>query len=262
MRSLCLPTLLFISFALFAGCSRKSKQADASPLSYGDSILYLVNTSGETIVNPTTAQTGQYTAWPEGLEINDRTGAINVSKSETGLRYRVSFQSESGDTASTMVILSGVNYLDRYHNFANGDSILRPVYNAEPSRPLPAGSFDESRLAAAEGCAVTQGNGQVNLAKTLRDGFLGSNPQNDACKEVEIAYNLNDASGRASNKIKIKIYYYNTINDVTEEIRNTLIEREGMILGAQWGGLPITASTGRVTGRAKPRPPCIIIIAH
>ena len=248
---------------LLIACSRKPQNdTPAAPLSYGDSVLYLRAGSGETVVAPVNPQSGRYSAFPEGLEIDGRSGVINVSRSETGLRYRVDFQSESGATASTYVVLSGVNYVDKYFNLAAGDSLLRPVYNADPARGLPAGSFDESRLAASEGCAVATGNGTINLAKTLRDGFLGANPQNDACKEVEIAYTLNDRSNRASNKIKVKIYYYNTMADVTSDIRQTLQEREGMILGAAAGPLPASATTARVLGRAKPRPPCIIIIAH
>ncbi|RYY92417.1 MAG: hypothetical protein EOO11_21300, partial [Chitinophagaceae bacterium] len=153
-----LPFLL-----LLLACSRKP-QADtpAAALSYGDSVLFLRPGAGETIVAPANPQPGRYSAFPEGLEIDDRSGVINVSRSETGLRYRVDYVSESGATASTYVVLSGVNYVDKYFNLAAGDSVLRPVYNADPARSLPAGSFDESRLAAGQGCAVATGNGSIN----------------------------------------------------------------------------------------------------
>jgi hypothetical protein len=35
--------------------------------------------------------TGKYLAWPIGMKIDSTTGAINVSKSESGLRYMIGF---------------------------------------------------------------------------------------------------------------------------------------------------------------------------
>jgi hypothetical protein len=257
MKALFLPLLALLCLA---ACKKPATEASA-PLVYTDSVIYLRNVAGEQIIYPNVAQSGTYTAFPEGLEIDERSGAINVSRSETGLRYRITFTGADGAVSQTSVVLSGVNYIDRYFNLAAGDSILRPVYNADPARLLPAAAFDESRLASGQGCAVATGSGSINLAKTLRDGFLGNNPQNDACKEVEIAYKINDASQGAPNKIKVKIYFYNSASDVSSEIRETLREREGMILGAATGPAA-GASTTQATARAKPRPPCIIIIAH
>lgn len=253
---------LLIAGMLFLASCKKPAAAPSEPVAYADSVIYLRNVPGEQIVQPSRAQQGRYSAYPEGLEIDERTGAINVTRSETGLRYRITFTGNDGQVTQTYVVISGVNYIDRYFNLAAGDSILRPVYNADAARALPSGAFDESRLASGQGCAVATGNGNINLAKTLRDGFLGANPQNDACKEVEIAYRLSDASGGATNKIKVKIYFYQTVADVTEDIRSTLRDREGMIFGASANLVPAQGLTARATGRAKPRPPCIIIIAH
>jgi len=56
---------------------------------YADSVLYLKNQSNDYIVLPVGASAGTFSAFPEGIEIDDNTGAINVTKSETGLRYRI-----------------------------------------------------------------------------------------------------------------------------------------------------------------------------
>lgn len=265
--------ILFATVAssiIFSSCKKDKNTSSISyQLSYGDSILYLRNQATDYIVYPMEQRTGQYLGFPDGIDIDQATGAINVSKSESGLRYRITYVSPQGDTSNTMVVVSGINFLDKFHHLSQGDSIALPVYNASIERVLPVNgsSFDEGNTANSGGCSVRTINGQINLAQTVRNGVFGSTPQNNAHQEFDIYYRLNDNSGKALNKIRVKIYYYDTMNDVAQDLLQTLQDRsnDGVFLEASYMPLQNNSSTMRTLATAKaakPRPPCVIIIAN
>ena len=255
---------------IFFSCNKDSMTSSSQyKLSYGDSILYLRNQASDYIVFPTQQKSGQYFGFPDGIDIDQVTGAINVSRSETGLRYRITYVSPQGDSSSTMVVVSGINFLDKFHHLSQGDSIAFPIYNASIDRivPVNGSSFDEGNTANSGGCSVKTVNGQINLAQTVRNGVFGTIPQNDAHQEFDILYRLNDNSSKALNKIRVKIYYYQTMNDVAPDLLQTLQDRsnDGVFLGTSYTSLPNNSSTLRtqaVAKAAKPRPPCVIIIAN
>lgn len=242
-------------------CTKETGNSKSSELSYGDSILYLKNQSSDYIVYPTEQRTGQYFGFPDGIEIDQATGAINVSKSESGLRYRITYVSPGGDSSTTMVVISGINFADKFYHLSQGDSIALPIYNASIDRVLPlnGSNFDEGNNANSGGCSVRTINGQINLTQTVRNGVFGAIPQNDAKQEFDIYYRLNDDSKKALNKIRVKVYYYDTINDVAPDLLQTLKDRgdEGVFLR-----LASTARTSTTAKVARPRPPCVIIIAN
>jgi hypothetical protein len=249
-------------------CNKPSEDQQSYTLSYGSQILYLKSQTTDYIVYPTQPSPGTYSAFPEGIEIDDNTGAINVSKSETGLKYKITHTATNGDTTSTIVLLSGIQFLDKFYRLSQNDSIAFPVYNgnAANSIPLAGSSFDDNNNANSGGCSVKTTNGQINLAQTVRNGIFGVVPQNDAKQEFEIVYKLNDQSGKALNKIKVKLYYYNTMADVAPDLLQTLNDRQsqGVFLGMNNSsdGNISTARIGSASAIAKPRPPCVIIIGQ
>lgn len=265
-------SMITISVISTSSCSKDSggsSSASQLGLSYGDSIFYLRPQATDYIVYPNRQRSGQYLGFPDGIQIDQATGAINVSKSESGLRYRITYISPQGDTSSAMVVISGINFLDKFHHLSRGDSIAFPVYNASIDRviPLNGSDFDEGNNANSGGCAVRTINGQINLAETVRNGVFGTVPKNNAQQEFDIYYRLNDNSDKALNKIRVKIYYYDTINDVAPDLLQTLQDREndGVFLGTTSAQIPANSSTARtlsVQKTAKPRPPCVIIIAN
>ena len=224
-------------------------------LSYGDSIIYLKPQATDYIVLPTEPRTGTYTAFPDGIDINDVTGAINVSKSETGLRYRITHTDPDGKQTTTQVVLSGINFPDKFYHLSQNDSIAFPIYNAVITNALPVtgSSFDEGNSANSGGCSVRTANGQINLAQCVRNGIFGNTPQNDVRKDFDIFYRLNDASSKSLNKIRVRLYYYATMADVAPDLMQTLQDRvdQGVFLRST-----------RVAGVAKPRPPCVIIVGQ
>ncbi|MEP7375316.1 MAG: hypothetical protein ABI675_18090 [Chitinophagaceae bacterium] len=251
--------LLLMGLSVLFSC-KKSVVDQPGPysLSYGDSIIYMKPSGGDYIVTPIETSPGTYTGFPEGIQIDETTGAINVSKSETGLRYLITHTDPAGKESTTTVVLSGITFRDKYYNLSLNDSIAFPVYNAKESNALPlTGSvFDDGGGAQLSGCDVQTVNGQINLAQSIRDGLFGSNPVDDSKKEIDIVYRLNDGSDKALNKLRVKLYYYSSISNVAPDLLETLQDRldQGVFLRG--------ASVLGFTRIAKPRPPCIIIIAR
>lgn len=233
-------------------------------LSYGDSILYQQPSATDYIVSPLTRRNGVYRGFPEGIEIDDVTGAINISKSETGLRYRITHTAPDGTETTIKVVLSGITFTDHFYRLSAGDSIALPVYNASASRilPLSGSSFDEGNLANGGGCSVRTDNGKINLAETIRNGVFGFPPRNDAQQTFEIKYRVNDGSGKSLNKLKVLLYWYNTMADVPQYLWDLLNDRTTQGVFLRNGAIANSEIVGRTGQAAKPRPPCVIIIAN
>ena len=261
-----ISAISFITLAfLWASCEKSSDLPGGSfKLSYGDSILYLKPVSGDYIVYPTEQRTGIYSGFPEGIEIDETTGAINISKSETGLRYRITHVSPQGDTTRTMVVLSGITFTDHFYRLSSGDSVAHPVYNAHPNRILPLNGsvFDEGSLANTGGCAVRTDNGKINLAESIRNGVFGANPRNDDKKEIEIKYRINDGSSKSLNKLKVLLYWYNSMADVPQYVWDILNDRASQGVFLRNSIDPAGNVVVQTEQLAKPRPPCVIIIAN
>ncbi len=255
----------------FFSCDKKggTDPINTSGLSYanGSNTLYLKNQAGDQTIYPDQRRNGQYTAWPEGVEIDDNTGAINISRSETGLKYKIRYTALNGDTSSTIVLLSGITFPDKFYNLSQNDSVAKPVYNANPSNTLPVtgSNFDEGNLANISGCSVKTTNGQINLSETVRNGLFGTIPQNDVRKDIDIKYRLNDGSGKALNQLKVRLYYYRTMADVPADLWEILNDRQSQGVFLRTMSPEFIGSTLRGTGTtaiAKPRPPCVIIIGQ
>ncbi len=252
---------------VWIGCDKSSGTADDNTpynLSYGDSIIYLKPSAGDYIINPLVHREGVYTGFPDGIEIDDQTGAINVSKSETGLRYRITHTSPQGRMTTTMVVLSGITFTDHFYRLATGDSVAHPVYNASTDRILPLNGsiFDEDNLANGGGCAVRTNDGKINLAESIRKGVFGANPQNDDKKEIEIKYRINDGSGKTLNKLKVLLYWYNTMADVPQYVWEILNDRANQGVFLRNGNIATNNTSLQIEKEARPRPPCVIIIAN
>ena len=229
-------------------------------IKYADSVLYVKTGATDYIVNPLEAKAGTWSAFPDGLSIDPVTGAINVSKSETGLRYRITHISTTHDTTSALVVISGINYTDHFYRLSTGDSLATPMYNAVANSTLPtSGSlFDDGNGANSGGCSIKTDNAKINLAQCVRNGIFGNTPQNDVRKDFEIVYRLNDKSGKSQNKIKVRLFYYKTMADVAPDVLQLLQDRQqdGVFIDGR------STTGGRIQDRGKPRPSCIIILGN
>jgi hypothetical protein len=275
----------FCFFSLAFACSKTNSSSVApippplpsnTTLSYGDSIFYFTTQAADYIVSPINPIPGNYSVYPEGLDLNESTGEVNVSKSESGLKYRISFTPQgSQDSISTTILVSGINFLDGFYKLNTADSIARPIYNANASLSIPGVSngtlFDESSKCNSNGCTVNVVNGQINLAQTVRNGVFGATPSNNDRHEFDLDYRINDKSNESFNTIRVKLYYFETMNDVTQEVYDIISSREGTIIDSKTAFIsnyPFisvnsnTATNGFATKSAKPRPPCIFIVSR
>jgi hypothetical protein len=255
-----LSTLCFCG-VLATSCKKQNDPAPAPvfKLSYGDSIFYLKDQPNDFIVTPVEAKAGTFTSFPDGLQLDASSGAINVSKSDAGMKYRVTWKSGSGDSSNAFVVISGINFPDKFYRLDRSDSVAFPVYNGDPVKILPTGSsFDDDRVANTGGCAMRTNNGQINLTESIRNGLFGNTPQNNSKKDFDVKYRLNDQSGKASNSIKIQLYYFTSTSDVPADLQQTMLDHQAMTF--QPNNQPISSVPLRAA--AKPRPPCIVVIAH
>ncbi len=271
-------TLFVFGSALLSSCKKDTgtdnpiidpiiiNPTPSNVLSYGDSIFYLRNTASNIVSPIPMNRAGKFIGFPKGIELDSITGKIDLTESETGLRYKIMFvPSGTTDTISTKIVLAGINFYDGIYRLSQGDSIAMPIYNAKgvPYTPGLFGtgtnnSFDDGNGCNNQGCAVSLTNGRINLAKSLRDGAISSN--HDSQKEFTYYYKMDDASGRALNKLKVKLYYYANQASIPQYLWDILnIDHAGTILRETQGRSNGPETTQAV---ARPRPPCIIIIAQ
>ncbi len=232
---------------------------------YGDSIIFPQPTGGsDYVVSPNNNPgTGKYYSWPVGLAIDSITGVIDLTKSQTGLRYDVGFvKSGTSDTCINQLIVGGADYMDSVYVIDNGSTTALPYYDANPLLASPCASgngctFDVTGSAAAKKVIVDKNTGVIDLQKTLTGsgllgGAFGPLPLNGMNTTATIYYRLNDASNLALQRIDVEVMYYGSKSQVPPGLLNSLTSVLGNILS---GHLISTTSIN-------PRPPLIIIVRH
>ena len=238
---------------------------------YGDSILFTQPRTGgdfyATPVNNTGLQ-GTYLSWPEGLIMNRTTGSINLSQSETGVRYRIAFVKKgTTDTCVSQVILGGMTYIDKIYAMDKNDTLAKPIFNADPFGPSICDVSDDSDYPdnnnsgnnrcsfdnAAPGSKandlrlrVRTKSGIINLKKSLADGIFGPNVKNGDFKLIPIQYQLNDASNKATQTVTVKVMYYDKVSSIPAALQQEISSKNTSMFSYQI-----------VNG--KPRPPYLII---
>lgn len=238
--------------------------------SYGDSIIYQQSDNGNYKVTPVnnTGIQGIYLSWPEGLDINQTTKIINVSKSETGVRYYIGFiKTGTHDTCVSQLILGGITYIDSIHVLSNNDTLAAPVFNADPNAaPVCDGSSDDDypdgnnngnqkchfddevrgQRANDQKLRVRTISGIINLKRSVAEGLFGNNPKNGDSKKIKINYRLNDKSQMSKQKVTVEVMYYDKVSNIPDAIKQDIATKRKN-----------TFSYKIING--KPRPPLLII---
>jgi hypothetical protein len=239
---------------------------------YGDSILYLQpKTGGDFFVSPinNTGVEGTYLSWPEGLNMNKNSGVINLSQSETGVRYNVAFVKKgTTDTCVSQLIIGGMTYLDKIYVLDQNDTLAKPVFNADPFKNSICDDSDDSDYPDNNGSGnnkcvfddagpgqkandqklrVRTKSGIINLKRSVADGLFGPNLKNGDSKNVKIQYRLNDASQKASQKVTVKAMYYDKVSSIPASLMQEISgKRQNMFTYQVVNG--------------KPRPPLLVIV--
>jgi hypothetical protein len=290
---ICLLALSIVLLVIGFACSKfNSNEGDNLHLTkfnctspdYGDSIIYpkWKGPNQDHIVKPKdTSATGTYFASPQGIVINAATGEINVSKSETGIRYNIGFvKTGTQDTCYSTLILGGITYVDSIYSLDKNDTLAIPYYYANPTAPSVCDPSDDNdypqqgqhgntrcefdddndsdgngpgdeplpgNTANGAGVRVRTMSGIINLKKTLLEGAFGSTtPVNGSKVTVNIYYRLNDQSGRVLQKVPVELYYYQSVSDIPLTFRNEIaIKRNNFF--------------NYLIVNGKPRPPMIIL---
>jgi hypothetical protein len=238
---------------------------------YGDSIVFLKpKNGGDFFASPVNniGVNGTYMSWPEGLKINKNTGVINLSQSETGVRYNIAFIKKGGaDTCVSQLIVGGLTYMDEIYVLEQNDTLAKPIFNADPFASSICDASDDTdypdnnsngnnkcvfdndspgQRANDQKLRVRTKSGIINLKKSVEDGLFGKNPKNGDSKKVQIRYELNDASQKAGQKITVQVMYYDKVSGIPGALQQEVAGKRANML-----------SYRIVNG--KPRPPLIII---
>ena len=233
-------------------------------LSYGDTIFYLKNQHVDYSILPFSKPNtpGYFKANPLGLVLDSITGRINVTQSETGLRYKVYYLSPTDERIdSVKLVISGIDYADGIYELRSTPvayDTAFPIYNARPKLPLPCPSdddddddddggddddqdcvFDETDLnndgnddvpgVIQDKLLIDIKQGTIDLEASFHAGVFGSSdPANGVTKDFTLYYRLNDSSNRALNKIIVRLYHFKKRSDIPHWLLNELNNKNNL----------------------------------
>lgn len=242
---------------------------------YGDTIIYTKYkgpNNDYTIKPKNDTVGGRYIFWPDGLVIDSATGIINVTQSETGVRYNIGFiKTGTQDTCVSPLSLAGITYVDSIYVLDKNDTLAKPIYNSNPITPPVCDNSDDADYpgnggqgnnkcefdvepgsnANQNGVRVRTISGIINLKKTVTDGtaFGTTTPSNGQTAKVKIDYRLNDASAKALQHIQVQLVYYEHLSDVPTSLKNEITTKRNNLLNYRI-----------ING--KPRPPLLVIVLY
>jgi len=196
------------------------------------------------------------------MVIDPNTGAINLTKSETGLKYAIGFVRDgSTDTCLSTLVVGGAAYMDSIYVIADGQTAALPYYDANPIlASVCAGggcTFDVTGKAASQKVIVNKTTGIIDLEKTLNGsglsgvlgGAFGLLPVNGSTVTTTIYYKLNDASNNALQHIDVQLQYYDTRSAIGAGLLGNVLNKLNNLL-----------SGNMISNYANPRPPLIMIV--
>lgn len=234
---------------------------------YGDSLIFPQPTSnGDYIITPiNNPGNGKYLSWPVGMVIDSITGAIDLTGSETGLKYAIGFvKNGTTDTCISTLIIGGMSYPDSIYVLQSGQDKALPYFNADPNLLNVCNgngngsgcAFDVTGSAAGQKVIVDPGSGQIDLKKTLNGtgllgGAFGLLPVNGQTITTTIYYTLNDGSNNAVQHIDVQFVYYDSKSLINLALLNNILTK-----------LDNLTSGNMISTSANPRPPLVVIVRH
>lgn len=261
-------------------------------LSYGDSVFSASVVGNERRIYPVIkpAKPGYFSASLPGLDLDTATGRINLSRSESGLRYQVYYVSpDKKIIAKTAVTVAGIDYQDRIYDLSSGlpeDLFAVPIFDMNPGVPLPCTytvngytcKFDETDLngdniadyigANNSKLIIDTLSGVIDLKKSLAAGIFGPIPPggnssflNGRKKDVMIYYRLGDSNTRALKKITVRLVYFQSRALIPESMQLEINSRNQRYL-LQPGSASSSGDDLLTLAYSTPkRPPLIVIVS-
>ena len=241
--------------------------------SYGDSIIFVQPANGDYFARPVNKpDSGYYFAWPVGMVIDKNTGAINLSKSESGLRYNIGWVKKgTTDTCIQSLILAGASYMDSIFVLNDDERYAKPYFNADPNNAgvcsgsgVSGGSpctFDVNGQAAAKHVIVDHNNGIIDLKNSVNQGLFGLLPYNGQTVTATMQYKLNDNSNMALQQITVNFVYYNRRSDIPADLLAAVTDKLNKITN-EILLINLLPSADKQTNKGNPRPPIIIVTRY
>jgi hypothetical protein len=238
--------------------------------SYGASIIFVQPANGDYIVKPVNnPDSGQYFSWPVGMVLDRNTGAINLSKSESGLRYNIGWVKKgTTDTCMQSLILAGASYMDSIYVLNDDERYAKPYFNADPNNTsicsgsgVSGGSpctFDVNGQAEAKHVIVDHNTGLIDLKNSVNQGLFGLLPYNGQTVTATMQYKLNDNSNMALQQITVNFVYYNKRSDIPADLLSAVVDKLDKITNEVLL-IDLIPSADNQTNRGNPRPPIIIV---
>ncbi len=260
----------------------------SSKLSYGETNFYLDTDRKKNKISPVNVpnRSGYFKSIPNGLDLDPVTGTVDISKSLSGLAYKIFYVSNAGKLIdSTRFVVSGIDYEDGIYQLSEKED-AHPFYNANKSMKIIGiqSDFDETDL-DGDGAAdiapvfnknleINKKDGSINLKKSIRKGLLGKNPESGASGDFTIYYRVKDKSKGTLNKLDIRIVYYKNRSEISPTLMETLSTREqidrrvnkmptpGFTSTTDLDGSESLDPLGELDAFGKPRRPPLIIIVE
>lgn len=259
---------------------------------YPDSIFYLEELPNDYIVHTVTPLSGHFGCYPDELKIDSTNGDLDITESETGLKYLIWYvPTGTHDTCKKFITVAGINYTDSIYTLSALSSVATPVYNATPGAPVSCTTsceFDDGaddddgdgfadeppagQEVIPQGIAMNKANGAINLKKSMRNGALGANPVAGTFKDFILNYRVSDGSNKTLNKIGFRMYYFKRKSQIPRSLlRELQAKKQQVLLNNQFQSNPATVSytvntaATALSGKGqevKCRPPYIIIVQN
>ena len=253
---------------------------DCSNFIYSDTIFY-INENLDNKIIPVKNLKGTFSAVPEGLVINESTGEIDINESETGLKYRISFNPTGSEiSCSYELTIGGINYLDKVYILDQNDFLAAPIFNADKNASSPCGKVDDNNNSDDDytckfgeygpddedisdlGIEIDEATGIIDLQKTLDNDAFGDDPENGAELDASLYYRLQDQSLGVLNAIDLKFFYFETLAEVPQSLLDEIDRRNKDLLEKRSTGDFSNARVFAENPKAKPRPPYLLIVAR
>lgn len=235
----------------------------ALPL-YGDTIVYPQPTNGsDYIITPINSPgAGKFLSWPVGMVMDSTTGAIDLTASETGLKYIIGYvKAGTTDTCLSYLTVGGASYADSVYVLSQGQTTAVPYFEADPTdltlcQTTNACHFDVTGSAANMHVIVNKSTGTIDLEKTLNGGLLGGAfgllPVSGQTITTDIYYKIgDDPSNNAMQHIAVQLVYYDSKQLINIGLLNNILTK-----------LDNLTSGNEISTTSNPRPPLVVIVRH
>lgn len=212
----------------------------STKFSYGEITFFLNSDPSKNTIHPVSIpkKAGYFKAIPNGLAIDETSGAIDLSQSLTGLAFKIFYVSNSGKLLdSTRIVVSGIDYEDGIYDLSKQREV-QPFYNANKTIRITGidSDFDETDLNGdgtddvdgvfKKNLVINKKTGAIDLKKSIRNGLLGKRPLSGANGNFTFYYRVKDGSKKTLNKLEVRIVYYKKRNEVPSALTDILSTRE------------------------------------